>query len=262
MRFNLFFWFLLFILGVLIGERYGLPSAATTITDRGFELIEGRFGHLSEPIPTPEDEDSAPEADSAPAEDSTASEDSDASEVTEASENSDANEDTAEPASPAPAHASAKLGNEANAGLRMNSAGLQIIEESEGLRLEAYNLGGQWLIGYGHSRTARAGMTITKAQAEQLLREDVSDSENGVRKLVVVPMNENQFSAMVSLAYNLGTGGFSKTTVLEKINQGDYSGAGDAFLNHDRARVNGVLQSIPHLTERREKERALFLTPA
>ena len=134
---------------------------------------------------------------------------------------------------------------------------MHIIEESEGLRLEAYSAGGRWYIGYGHSRTARAGMTITKAQAEQLLREDVKDAEDGVRSLVTVPVNENQFSAMVSLAYNLGVGGFGKSTVLEALNANDYDGAADAFLNHNKAggKVN------EHLTQRREKERALFLTP-
>ncbi|NOX95598.1 MAG: lysozyme [Alphaproteobacteria bacterium] len=140
----------------------------------------------------------------------------------------------------------------------MNNVGLEIIKESEGLRLEAYNLGGQWLIGYGHAATAHAGMTISEAQAEDLLRSDVKASEDGVRRLVVVPINENQFSAMVSLAYNLGIGGYGRSTVLEALNTGDYDGAANAFLNHNRAggKVN------EHLTHRREQERDLFNTPA
>ncbi|MAW80325.1 MAG: muraminidase [Parvularcula sp.] len=146
--------------------------------------------------------------------------------------------------------------------MRINDAGLQIIKDSEGLRLEAYEAGGEWLIGYGHRRTAQAGMTITEQEAEQLLREDVRASEDTVRRLVTVPVNENQFSAMVSLAYNLGESGFSRTTVLERINAGDYDGAADGFLIHNRVRVNGELQSVPYLTERRQKERDLFLTPA
>lgn len=160
---------------------------------------------------------------------------------------------------PAPASApeeSAAL----NPNLTINEAGLDIIKESEGLRLTAYWTGGQWLIGYGHSRTAKEGMTITEAEADALLREDVADAESAVRNLVKVPVNRNQFSAMVSLAYNLGGGGFSRSQVVERINAGDYAGAADAFLLHDRARVEGELRSIPHLTERRKKERALFLS--
>lgn len=148
-----------------------------------------------------------------------------------------------------------------NAALRINEAGLEIIRTSEGLRLEAYRLGGVWLIGYGHTATAREGMTITEAEAEALLRADVRDAETGVRNLVQTPVNENEFSAMVSLAYNLGVGGFSRTLVLERLNAGDREGAANGFLTHDRARVDGVLQPIAHLTERRRKERALFLTP-
>ncbi|MEM8988678.1 MAG: lysozyme [Pseudomonadota bacterium] len=148
-----------------------------------------------------------------------------------------------------------------NANLRTNQAGIDIIKESEGLRLEAYQLGGQWLIGYGHSRTARAGMVISARRAEELLRDDLRDFEEGVKRLLTVPVNRNEFSAMVSLAYNLGIGGFKKTAVLERVNAGDRQGAADAFLRHNRARVNGTLKPIPHLTERRAHERALFLKP-
>jgi lysozyme len=65
---------------------------------------------------------------------------------------------------------------------------------------------------------------------------------------------------MVSLAYNLGVDGFSRTAVLERVNARDYAGAADAFLWYDHARVDGELKSIPHLTERRQKERTLFVS--
>lgn len=150
-------------------------------------------------------------------------------------------------------------GEALDAALTINEAGLDIIRESEGLRLTAYRSGAQWLIGYGHSRTARAGMTITEAEASALLREDVADSEEAVRRAVTATVNRNQFSAMVSLAYNLGAGGFSRSKVVERLNEGDYEGAADAFLLHDRARIDGELRTVPHLTERRKKERALFM---
>lgn len=147
-------------------------------------------------------------------------------------------------------------GHPANADLRINDAGLAIIKESEGLRLQAYSGGGQWLIGYGHSRTAREGMTVTEAEAEALLRDDVRNAENDVKRVVGVEVNANEFSAMVSLAYNLGGGAFARSRVVERLNAGDRGGAADGFLFHNRA--GGVPNE--HLTERREKERALFLT--
>ncbi len=229
MRATLIFWIIIFAFGVLVGERYGLPGWTTSLTNRGFEAAEGLLGRAGEPIPAAEDNGAEPEA----------------AEASPAPQ-------TLPPAS------SSQGGADANADLRINDAGLQIIKDSEGLRLEAYNLGGQWLIGYGHSRTARSGMKITEAQAEALLREDVKDAEDGVRRKVTVPVNRNQFSAMVSLAYNLGVGGFGRSTVLSALNEGDYNGAADAFLNHNKAggKVN------EHLTHRREKERDLFLAPA
>ena len=156
----------------------------------------------------------------------------------------------------APPPASSEIGHPANADLRINEAGLAIIKQSEGLRLEAYSAGGRWYIGYGHSRTARPGMQITEAQAEALLREDVRDAEDGVKRDVAVPVNENEFSAMVSLAYNLGVGAFARSPVVERLNAGDRKGAADAFLTHNKAggKVN------EHLTHRREQERALFLS--
>jgi len=153
----------------------------------------------------------------------------------------------------------AVAGLPANANLRINDEGIEIIKQSEGLRLDAYQTNGQWLIGYGHAATAKPGMTITEATARDLLRQDLRTTEDGLKKSLTVAVNRNEFSAMVSLAYNLGLGGFKKTVVFDRINQGDRSGAADGFLKHDRVRINGVLQPVAHLTERRVRERALFL---
>lgn len=238
MRLRLIVWLVIFSIGLLAGDRYGLPEWARAIGDRGFGAADRWIGKLGQPIPQTEVDEK----------------ETDAGEPADTEDEASANAGAAS----TPVQSSGDVGHPANANLRMNDSGLNIIKESEGLRLEAYNLGGQWLIGYGHSRTAEAGMTITEAQAVQLLREDVRDSEDAVRRMVLVPVNENQFSAMVSLAYNMGSGGFSRSTVLEALNEGDYEQAADNFRNHNR----GGGEVIPHLTERREKERALFLTPA
>lgn len=149
----------------------------------------------------------------------------------------------------------------ANDTLRMNDAGLDIIKKSEGLRLESYQAGGRWFVGYGHSATARPNMTITEEQAEQLLRQDIGACEAVVAQTIVVPMTQNEFSALVSLCYNMGTGRFTTTEPVKALNQSDRQGAADGFLVHNRARINGELKAIPHLTHRREEERALFLAP-
>ncbi|HXZ69019.1 MAG TPA: lysozyme [Alphaproteobacteria bacterium] len=163
---------------------------------------------------------------------------------------------------PAPAAAQEKpttgLKRTANA-WTINQEGLAIIESAEGLRLSAYQLAGQWLIGYGHARGVTAGMTITKAQAEQFLRQDVSLCEGSVAAAVTEPITQNEFSAMVSLCYNIGHQTFERSSVVMKLNAGDHGGAADAFLGWNKAKVNGVKTEVPYLTARRQKERALFL---
>ena len=140
-----------------------------------------------------------------------------------------------------------------------NDAGLAIIKQAEGLKLSAYQLGGQWLIGFGHAKHVTPGMTITQAQAEQFLKEDVGLCEGTVTTSVTVPITRNEFSAMVSLCYNIGPQTFSRSSLVSKLNQADRAGAADAFLDWDKGTVGGVKQAVPYLTARRQKERTLFL---
>lgn len=147
-----------------------------------------------------------------------------------------------------------------NAWLAINERGLDIIRRSEGLRLRSYYLAGQWLIGYGHAATARQGMVISADHADLLLLADVRKAEEGVRRLVKTPLNENEFSALVSLAYNMGVGAFQKTEVLRRLNKGDRQGAADAFRYLVSADIDGRRVELDALKRRREAERALFLT--
>ena len=141
--------------------------------------------------------------------------------------------------------------------LRINDAGLDIIRKSEGLRLNAYQgMSGKWLIGYGHAATAAPGMTITEQQAVDLLRLDVEAAETAIREFITVPVTENEFSALVSLAYNVGIFAFKDSTVLREVNRNKTNAAADAFLLWNKS--GG--KAYAHLTERRQKERALFLT--
>ncbi len=150
--------------------------------------------------------------------------------------------------------------NPENAWLAINERGLDVIRKSEGLRLNAYYLAGQWLVGYGHASTARNGMTITVDHADLLLLSDVRRAEEGVRRLVKVKINENEFSALASLAYNMGVGAFAKTEVLRRLNLEDRAGAAEAFRYLVSADIKGERTVLAALKRRREAERALFLT--
>ncbi|MEK7266753.1 MAG: lysozyme, partial [Pseudomonadota bacterium] len=103
-------------------------------------------------------------------------------------------------------------------------------------------------------------MAITRADADHLLIADVKEAERAVRELVAVPVNENEFSALVSLAYNMGSGGFAKTHVLARLNAGDRKGAADAFRHIIAADIKGERVVLESLKRRRAAERALFLT--
>lgn len=151
-------------------------------------------------------------------------------------------------------------GTSTASGMTTNQAAINIIKKSESLKLKAYQgLSGKWFIGYGHSAGVKSGMTITESKAEQYLRDDLKAIESSIASTVKVPVNRNEFSAMVSLAYNIGTGAFRDSTVAKKINGGDRKAAADAFLLWNKGRKNGKLVVLSHLDERRKEERALFL---
>ena len=139
-----------------------------------------------------------------------------------------------------------------------------MIESFEGCLLKASNkLDGVWTIGYGqtgsyYGKKVCKGMTTTKALAHAWLRDhSIKTYENAVMKAVKVPINQNQFDALVSFAYNVGIGAMAGSTAVRKLNQGDYTGAADALTMWTRC--NGKV--LPGLVRRRKEERALFLTP-
>lgn len=140
---------------------------------------------------------------------------------------------------------------------------IDLIKKHEGLRLKAYlpTPNDVWTIGWGHTKTAKQGMVISEAKAEELLRSDVKWVEETIAKVVTVPLNQNQYDALASLIFNIGAGAFSRSTVLKRLNAKDYQGAADAFLmwNKQRNRTTGLMQVLPGLTKRRQEERSLFL---
>lgn len=147
--------------------------------------------------------------------------------------------------------------------MKTSARGLQDIRTEEGLRLKAYRDGGGVpTIGYGHTNDAtypvKMGQTCTKAEAEVFLRHDVAEAERMIDHVVKVPLNGNQYGALVSLAFNIGNGAFAKSTLVKKLNAKDYDGAARQF---DRW-VNDNGKRVPGLVARRDREQALFNTPA
>lgn len=117
-------------------------------------------------------------------------------------------------------------------GLRINERGIALIKHFEGLRLEAYLCpAGIPTIGYGSTgRHVTMGDRITEAQAERLLRSDLKRFEAGVRMLIAdTPTTSDQFSALVSFAFNLGLGNLQKSTLLKRHKRGDIAGASKEF---------------------------------
>lgn len=136
--------------------------------------------------------------------------------------------------------------------MKISNEGLELIECFEGCQLKAYRCpAGVWTIGYGHTKGVYQGMTITKAQAKEFLRADCSNAENNVNKYNnIYHWTQNEFDAMVSFAFNLGSinqltdnGKRSKDVIAKKILE--YNKAGGKVLKG--------------LVSRREAEQKLFL---
>jgi lysozyme len=135
----------------------------------------------------------------------------------------------------------------------INPAGIALIESHEGLRLKAYlDTGNVPTIGYGHTHNVKMGDTCSNAMAAQWLGEDLAAAENAVEHLVTVPLNDNEFSALV--AFNIGFGNFAKSTLLKRLNDHAYS----AVPTYMRAWVFDAGKKQPGLVARRDAEAALW----
>jgi lysozyme len=166
----------------------------------------------------------------------------------------------ATPNKPAPPPVAAPVEPAASQRVHINAAGLAIIKESEGHNLTPYQDGGHWYVGYGHAVDG-PGAAISEEEAETLLQQDLAVCETKVDEAVKPVVSSNEFSAMVSLCYNIGWQNFAASSVVVKFNAADRQGAADAFLLFTKATIDGTKQELPRLRARREKERALFLTP-
>jgi lysozyme len=160
----------------------------------------------------------------------------------------------------APSQNVANAGNSAasTGPYRISQNGVNFLKNREGCKLQAYqDTGGVWTIGYGHTKTARAGMSITYQQAEYLLRQDLAFFENGVNANINVKMTQSMYDALVSFAYNLGMGRANKSSKIGQLmNARQYAAASDVFPQY----VNVKGKRSAGLVTRRNMERGLFLS--
>jgi len=155
--------------------------------------------------------------------------------------------------------------------VKLGAAGRRLIQLYEqgpdgGPALKAYLCpAGVWTIGWGHTKGVKEGDTCTPEQADRWLDEDTDWAERAVNDLVEVPLNQNQFDALVSFVFNVGRGsghddphgpsGFMGSTLLRLLNMADYAGAANQFRRWDKSKgrvLNGLVL-------RRMDEKALFL---
>jgi lysozyme len=101
--------------------------------------------------------------------------------------------------------------------MKTSQKGIDFIKRHEALRLNAYlDAVGVWTIGYGHTKTAKKGMTITEAEAEKLLVDDLKTAENEINSHNL-PLKQHQFDALASFVFNVGTGAFRTSTLLKRL---------------------------------------------
>lgn len=143
--------------------------------------------------------------------------------------------------------------------MRTSQAGIDLIKMFEGFSPSTYICpAGYPTIGWGHVvlKHEKFPATITKAEGEHILKNDLVQFERSVERLIVVDLNQNQFDALVSFTFNLGGGALQRSTLRQRLNREDYAGAADEFLRWVWAggkRLRGLIR-------RREAERDLFLS--
>ena len=145
---------------------------------------------------------------------------------------------------------------------KVSDPGLILVKHYEGFSNEAYRCtASYWTIGYGAiwgingRRVTEDHPNINEAQGGQLLKRDLSIAERGVLKQTKVPLTDNQFDALCSFVFNLGSGAFQSSTLRRRLNRGDYEGAANEFPRW----VFAGGRKLKGLIKRRSDERLLFL---
>jgi lysozyme len=145
---------------------------------------------------------------------------------------------------------------------RVSRAAIALIKRFEGYRQKAAQLPDErWTIGYGHTLTARQGAEVSLDDAEALLIYDLIAVTHALNEQLFVPLNQNQFDALTSFAFNVGLDNFGSSGVLKRLNEGALVQAACAMELWRKAEFQGARIVIDALVRRRAAEKLLFLTP-
>ena len=140
--------------------------------------------------------------------------------------------------------------------MKTSGIGIELIKEFEGGRQVAYQDSvGVWTIGYGHTKDVYEGQLVIKKTCETMLAEDLEEFEDYVESYVKVELSQNQFDALVAWTFNLGPGNLRESTLLRKLNYGDYDSVPDEMRRWNKA--GGKV--LDGLVRRREAEAQLFI---
>jgi GH24 family phage-related lysozyme (muramidase) len=161
---------------------------------------------------------------------------------------------------------------DAGGAMTISDAGFEFVKGWEGFVPKLYNDPvGHCTVGYGtlvhkgncdgrdSERPYLSG--VTKEEATRLLTSELAEKQAAVRGAIKVPLNQNQYDALVSFAYNVGASALQKSTLLKLLNQGKYDAVPGELKKWTKARKNGQLIDLPGLVERRAGEAALFQKP-
>ena len=139
--------------------------------------------------------------------------------------------------------------------MKISEEGISLIKRFEGCRLEAYKCSAEVLtIGYGHTGGVKEDDTITQEEADKLLKADVFKFEKNVEDNVKVELNQSQFDALVAWTFNLGVGNLRSSTMLQKLNNEDYTSVPSEMKRWNKAKG----KVLAGLTRRREAEALMF----
>lgn len=145
---------------------------------------------------------------------------------------------------------------------KINSAGIKLVQKFEGLKLSAYTCpAGIWTVGYGHTQGVKKGDKITETEAGKILTQDLTQCGEQIEKCVNVPLNDHQFAALASFVFNVGIGSLKASTLLRRLNNGDYDCVPSELCKWVKATNPKTAKKVtlPGLVKRRAAEGQLWL---
>lgn len=143
--------------------------------------------------------------------------------------------------------------------MNISQEGIDLIKSFEGLKLEAYKCqAGIWTIGYGHTKNVKDKDIISNSQADCFLVQDLYFIEQSINQLVKVELNQNQYDALCSFVFNVGVLAFNQSTLLAKLNMGNYIGASNEFERWNKNIFDDIKQFSSDFTNRRKVKKSLL----